>query len=475
MSSADDNKLITETGESFRDAVSNIDKSGKRVWIYPSKPKGKLHRWRLVVGYLLILIFFAAPFLKIDGQPLILIDVINRQFILFGMAFWPQDFYIFALAFLALAVFIIIFTAVLGRLWCGWLCPQTIFMELVFRKIEHFIEGDGNKLKKTDEAPMTGLKFIKKTIKHILFIAVSLIVMTFLASYVVGMEKVLSIISSPYENAGGFTAVLVMSGVFYFIFARFREQACIYVCPYARLQSVLIDKNSLIVAYDNKRGEPRGKLSKEIVSSNGDCIDCGMCVRVCPTGIDIRNGLQLECVNCAACIDACNSVMDKVKKPRKLIRYASLNQISEGLKFKITPRLILYTLALTLLLGIVSFLLTTRSDVEATILRAKGTIFIENPNGTVSNLFTAKIANKTFKTLELELKTDGIPGTVSIVGGKKLIIQPDKLIETAFFVEVPKSAIHRPNTKIFINVLSNGKKLYSKKTSFSGPMKGAVK
>ena len=467
----EDDPLITETGGSFRDSVSNIDDSGNRVWVYPSKPKGILHRWRLVVGYFSLALFFIMPFIKYDGKPFLLIDLINRQFILFGSAFWPQDFFILALAFLALAIFIILFTAIYGRLWCGWLCPQTIFMELVFRKIEYFIEGDAPKQKKLDESDLTVGKILKKTTKHLIFFAISLVSISFLTSYVVGIDTVQQVMKSPAEFPAGFAAIIILALVFDFVFAKFREQACIFVCPYARLQSVLIDKNSLVVAYDNSRGEPTGRRGKNTESSDlGDCIDCGMCVRVCPTGIDIRNGIQLECVNCAACIDSCNSIMEKVNKPKKLIRYASLNQIENKTKFRISPRIILYSVALTLLIIGVSYLLGVRSDVEATVLRAKGTIYILNDNGTISNLYTAKIANKTFKKMKLELKVEDMPASViRVVGQRVLDIEPDKLIETAFFIELPKSAVTVPNTKLKVGVYSSGRRIYTVNTSFSGP------
>lgn len=464
-----DDPLITETGHSFRDSVSNIDTKGNRVWIYPSKPKGTFHRWRMVVGYSIMALFFVCPLIKIDGNPFIILDLFNRRFILFGMAFWPQDFYIFALAILSIIIFIILFTAVYGRLWCGWLCPQIVFMELVYRKIEYWIEGDSNRQKKLDKMPFNVEKFYKKTTKHLIFYLISFVVLVFIASYIVGIDDIIKVISSPYNNLTGFSAVIILSFAFNFNFVWFREQSCIFVCPYARLQSVLLDKNSMIVAYDNVRGEPRGKLRRNSAyAAEGDCIDCDLCVRVCPTSIDIRNGLQLECVNCAACIDACNDVMAKVNRPKNLIRYASLNQISEKQKFKITPRIMLYSAALTILLALVVILLVSRSDVQAQILRAKGTSCIINNNGTVSNLYTAELSNKTFKNIKLSLKLENLTGNIRIVGNENLTILPDNSKAAAFFVDLPKSEANLPNRRIEIGVYSNSKKLTSVKTNFSG-------
>lgn len=231
-------------------------------------------------------------------------------------------------------VFIILFTVVFGRVWCGWACPQTIFMEMVFRKIEYWIEGDAAKQMKLKNMPWTAEKIFKRVLKYVIFMAISLLIAHTLMAYLIGVDKVIDIVTaSPYEHWSGFLGMLFFTGIFFWVFSYFREQACIAVCPYGRLQGVLLNKDSMAVSYDFKRGEPRGKIKKgEIQEGQGDCIDCKLCVHVCPTGIDIRNGTQLECVNCTACMDACDEVMTKVNRPKGLIRIASYNGIVEGTK-----------------------------------------------------------------------------------------------------------------------------------------------
>lgn len=469
----DKDSLITDTGVSFRDRVSNIDTSGKRIWIYPKKPKGKFHNYRIVVTIILLSLLFGLPFIKINGNPFFLINIFERQFIIFGTVFWPQDFHILALSFLALALFVVLFTAIFGRLWCGWACPQTIFMEMVFRKVEYWIEGDAKKQMKLDKQEWNGEKILKRGFKHAIFISISLVIANTLLAYLVGVDKLGELITSPITaNIGLFAGVVGFTGIFYFIFSWFREQACTYLCPYGRLQSVLLDKNSIVVAYDYVRGESRGMPRKnDPPDKYGDCIDCGECIRVCPTGIDIRNGTQLECVNCTACMDACDTVMDKMSRPKGLIRYASINNIEKNEKFKITTRIALYSTALLVLVGVVTFLLTTRSEIEATILRAKGTMYQKTNDGQIANVYTATIINKTFRDLPVELKLIDIKGTIELVGRTTIEVKSEEYLETAFILKLPESELGDFENKIKIGVYSDGELLHVVKTSFSAPIK----
>ncbi|MCK6619532.1 MAG: cytochrome c oxidase accessory protein CcoG [Calditrichaceae bacterium] len=460
--------------ESFRDKVSTIDEQGKRIWIYPKKPRGPLHRARAAVSILLLAFLFAAPFIKVNGQPLILLNVLERKFILFGLAFWPQDLHLFALTMIALIVFIILFTAVFGRLWCGWACPQIVFMEMVFRKIEYWIEGDAHQQRALNKAPWSAGKFVKKASKHAVFYGLSFLIGNILLAYIIGVEELFKIITDPPgQHVAGLTAMILFSGLFYFIFAYFREQACTMVCPYGRLQGVLLDPNSIVVMYDFQRGEPRGKIKKgaERVPL-GHCVECRLCVQVCPTGIDIRDGTQLECVNCAACIDACNEVMERVNFPKGLIRYASFNGVKSGEKLKITPRIVGYSALLLALVGLLSFLLLTRSAIEATILRTPGVLYQEVEEGKIQNLYNLKVANKSFDRLSVHLKLLEPPGEILLVGGEQLNVPEDGLAESVFFVKLPRAQLRGVQTPLRIGVYDGERLLETVKTGFLGPAGG---
>ncbi len=467
-------KLITETGHSFRDKVSSIGDKGKRNWIYPKKPKGPYHTARIWVAVVLLLFFVIAPFLKVGDRPFLMLNVLERKFVIFGNIFWPQDFHIFALSFLALVFFIVLFTAVYGRVWCGWACPQTIFMEMVFRKIEYLFEGDYKKQMALTEMPWNGTKILKRGGKLAVFFIVSFIIANISTVYLVGSDHFFKYISDgPIAHLSVFVTVLIISGIIYFIFGWFREQACNFVCPYGRLQSVLLDKNSIVVGYNYVRGEPRGRAKKNDPQQKGDCIDCGECVKVCPTGIDIRNGTQLECVNCTACIDACDIVMEKVNKPKNLITFGSLNQFETGTKFKFTPRIILYSTLLVVLLTIISMLLMTRNDVEATILRSKGTIAQKTQDGFVANVFTATIINKTFKPIDVQLKPIGVNARIKIIGNEEIIkVKSESVITVTFLLEIPVNRINGTRNNFDIGIYGNGELLYVNNIMFPGIISG---
>ncbi len=456
--------------ESFRDTIATIDKEGKRSWIYPKKPHGKLYNKRTVVSVILLILLFSGPFMKWNGHAMFLFNVIQRKFVLFGIPFWPQDFFLFVLAMLTFFVFIILFTVVFGRVWCGWACPQTIFMEMVFRKVEYLIEGDANQQKLLHKSAWTTEKIRKKILKHgIFFILAFIIANTFLA-YIIGIDNLKLLVTEGITlHLAGFVSLIVFTGVFYGVYARFREQACIVVCPYGRLQGVLLDRNSVVIAYDYSRGEPRGKLHKDQERSIGDCIDCHQCVDVCPTGIDIRNGTQLECVNCSACIDACNTIMNKVNLPEGLIRYTSESSIADKKKFKITSRIIGYAAVLLLLLTSLIILLSLRTDVETTIMRTPGQLYQIVDKDHVSNLYNIQLINKTFNDLNVRIVLDSPKGELKFVGNDVGLLQKDGVVEGVFFVTLPSSSITNIKTPITINVLSGDKVVGNFKTNFLGP------
>lgn len=457
--------------ETFRDHLATVTQEGKRKWIYPKKPSGRFYNARTIVSIFLILFLVAAPFVKVNGHPLLLFDFPNRNFILFSIPFGPHDFHLFALAIIALAVFIILFTVIFGRIFCGWACPQTVFMEMVFRKIEYWIEGDFKEQMKLKQAPWTANKLFKKTLKHAIFFAIAFFISNIFLSYIIGMDELKKIVTAPpSKHLAGFAAMLIFSGVFYGVFAYFREQVCTIVCPYGRLQGVLLDQDSIVIAYDNIRGEPRGKFKKNEPRSNqGDCIDCYLCVDVCPTGIDIRNGIQLECVNCTACIDACNAVMDKINRPRGLIRYDSLRGIEKKEKFRFTPRMALYSTVLIVILSLLSYLLLTRSDFAVNILRTPGLLYQEQPDNKFSNIYDLNIINKSFNPAAIELKLENIEGELKLLGDN-LNLKAQEKRDSKFMLILPKSSITKMNTPITIAVYSNNQLIKEVKTSFLGPV-----
>lgn len=459
-----------EDHESFRDTIATIDNEGKRAFIHPTKPFGKFYNWRSYFTWIYLIVFVTLPFIKVNGDPLFLFNVPEKKFILFGAIFWPQDFFIFMLGMLIFIVFIALFTVVFGRLFCGWACPQTVLMEMVFRKIEYWIDGDANYQKALKKAPWNAEKIRKRLFKFIIFFSLSFIIANILLSYIIGMDKVLEIASSPIsQHSGGFIGIMIFSTIFFFLFWWFREQACLIVCPYGRMQGVLLDKNSVVVAYDYVRGEERHKFKKNEERKGGDCIDCSLCVKVCPTGIDIRNGTQLECVNCTACIDACDYMMDSVGLPKGLIRYDSENGIKNKVKLAFTTRMKAYSAVLMILVGIEVALLTTRTDYDATILRAKGMLYQEQANNQISNLFTIKLVNKTRHDMPVELKVENYNATIDVVG-KEINLKAEGITESTFFIYLNKSDIKDRKTKLQIGVYSKGKKIKTVKTNFLGPI-----
>lgn len=458
--------------DKFRDSIATVTEEGKRKWIYPKKPSGRYYSARTIVSILLLAFFILIPFIKVNGKPWMLFDVLNRNFIVFGLPFGPHDFFIFVLTMIAVIVFIFLFTAIFGRLFCGWVCPQTVFMEMVFRKIEYWIEGDAHKQKQLNLAPWTGRKLLKKSLKHSIFFAVSFFIANILLAWVIGVDELIVIVTDPPDqHIAGLIAILIFTGIFYWIFSYFREQACTIVCPYGRLQGVLLDPDSMVIAYDYKRGEPRGKIRKnDFQSDKGDCIDCYLCVDVCPTGIDIRNGIQLECVNCTACIDACDEVMDKINKPRGLVRYASLNAIEKKAKFRFTPRMILYTIVLALLISLISFLVATRTDFNINILRTSGMLYQEQPGDMISNLYDINIVNKTFKEANISLKLENVNGEIKIIGSD-IFLEPQGINESKFMVLLSKDEIKKMNTPIELGVYSDDKLIAKLNSTFMGPVK----
>ncbi len=457
--------------EAYRDTIGTVDSSGKRIWVFPKKPSGQFHNYRIIATIIFLSIFFAGPFIKINGNPLLMLNVFERKIVLFGQLFLPQDSLIFGLGLISFFVFIILFTVVYGRFWCGWACPQTVFLEMVFRKIEYFIEGDRKQQQALNAAPLSTEKVLKKGAKALIFLLISILIAHTTMAYLIGIEETKVIITeSPSKHLSGFIGILAFTGIFYYVFAHLREQVCISICPYGRLQGVLMGRNSMSIIYDWVRGEPRGKLNKnEVDNTKGDCIDCKLCVQVCPTNIDIRNGGQMECVNCTACIDVCDDVMVKINKPKGLIRYGSVESIEKRIPFKLSARAYAYSVVLLLLIGLESFLLMSRSEIETTIMRVPGQMYQEQKNNKLSNLYDAQIVNKSNKNMDIYLQVADNQGVIRLIDGKKKVqITQGGKVNIIFFLDLDKSKIKNVKTALEIEVWEKDKKLETIKTNFLG-------
>lgn len=462
---------IPEEGE-FRDHLATISEDGSRVWIHPKKPKGRFYNKRKIVSYFLLVLLFGAPHVKINGEPAILFNIFERKFVLLGKIFWPQDLYLFAIAIILFVVFIILFTIIYGRIFCGWVCPQTIFMEMVFRRIEYWIEGDWTHQKKLKKAPWNREKILKKGSKHIIFWGISFLIANTFLAYILGAEELWKIQTSPLnEHLGGFISILVFTTVFYLVFTQLREQVCTTICPYGRLQGVLLDPNSMVVAYDHKRGENRAKFKKgedRAETGKGDCIDCHQCVHVCPTGIDIRNGTQLECVNCTACIDACDDIMDGVGMERGLIRFVSENGIKNRTGFQWTRRIKAYTALLIGLLIVLTTLLVTRQDFETAIFKERGSTFLTNKNGLIQNTFNVKLTNKTQKKFKITMELLDSKGSIKTIN-KKIVLNGQEEIKERILILAPYSEFKNGKKDVVVKIIANGKEISRKTVKLIGP------
>ncbi len=498
--------FLTEADEpGFRDHINTISISGKRAWVYPQKPNGVYYRFRTLLSYVLMLFFVSGPLLRWNGHPLFLFDILNRKFIIFGLVFWPQDFYLIVIGLLSCILFIVLFTSIFGRVFCGYACPQTIFMEMLFRKIEYWIEGDASKQMELDRSPWTQVKIFKKVSKLLIFYVLSFFIANVFLSYVIGIDELLTIITEhPSKHFLGLCMIVFFSFIFFLVFARFREQVCHFACPYGRFQSVLVDTKTIGVTYDSVRGETRAtyrarhsfalknlNFSKETLDKTdmttiskagkfGDCVNCGMCVKVCPAGIDIRNGIQLECIQCAACIDACDHVMEQIGLPKGLVRYTSIENIHNKVKKIFTSRHMGYAFIFFILLSCFITLLLRRSEIEALVLREPGTLYQKLPNGEISNLYQIKLFNKTFqnKNIDLKLYLDDAQLSKNVKARLQLLNTEKELRGQSFSLRrflliLPKEIWEKGSTNKAIQptiiILENGKIVTKSKTIFIAP------
>jgi cytochrome c oxidase accessory protein FixG len=453
-----------ESQSTFRDRPVNIDESGKRKWIYAKQPKGKWYVRRTIVGWLAIAFLVLAPFIKINGNPLMLFDIANRKFSIFGQMIWAQDSYLLALIMAVTVIFIVLFTVIYGRLWCGWACPQTVFLEMVYRRIEYLF--DGNYRNQGPNSKSTSTNYWLKIGKHASFILVSIVITNIFLNWIVGPERLFEIITSPIsENWFGFVAMLALSMFYYWIYAFFREQVCTMICPYGRIQGALLDSRTIGIIYDYKRGEPRG------AKNSGDCINCHQCVTVCPTGIDIKNGSQLECINCTACIDECNIVMKKIRKPENLIRFDSVLGVETGKRSIFNGRTYAYSAVLLILIVVLVITVSNRKPLETTMLRIPGSTFQQVDSVTYSNLYQVKIINKTETDKNIQLRmVSPKSGNLQLATGQTGL-EKQGMLESVLIVNLNKHDLAGGSTNIKIGIFEDETLLEVYSTNFIGPFK----
>jgi len=401
--------------------VTTINSDGSRVFLYPADVRGIFTRARVVSGWGLIAIYLLLPWIPVGGQPAVFLDIAQRRFHFFGLTLAAQDTWLLFFGVTGLGFSLFFLTALFGRLWCGWACPHTVFLDHVYRRIERWIEGDALQRKARHEAPPSADKALRLAAKHGLYALASLAIAHLFLAYFVSLPELWSMMhAAPGEHWSAFVFVFAFAGLLYFNFAWFREQLCIVICPYGRLQSALTDDHSLVIGYDTARGEPRGRAG---TPGAGDCVACNRCVQVCPTGIDIRQGLQMECIGCAACIDACDEVMVKVKRPTGLVRYDSHAGLAGGRTRWLRPRTILYGLLLVVGAGVATFAFSTVRPAAFSVVRMTGAAYFVDA-ASVRNQLLVRLLNKHAEPATFVVTAEGLPAGVVATGFAEPVTVP---------------------------------------------------
>jgi cytochrome c oxidase accessory protein FixG len=466
--------------------LSTLNEDGSRRWLRPRPAPGRFLTWRRVVAYALIAVFTLIPYIQMSGKPIILLDIVNREFTFFGKTFLPTDTLLLALFIVSVFVTVFFVTALAGRVWCGWACPQTVYLEFLYRPIERLFEGRPDA--KGRVKPVPGWR---KAAKYAVFLLCSLFLAHTFLAYFVGVETLFQWMQrSPLEHPTAFLVVAAVTGLMMFDFGFFREQVCIVACPYGRFQSVMLDRQSLIVSYDPHRGEPRGKLKRSPKKAagtrkeggdvslkvlpeepeQGDCIDCHMCVTTCPTGIDIREGLQMECVGCAQCIDACDAVMDKIGKPRGLIRYSSQAAIDGEKPSLIRPRVIIYPLILLTLVTAFIITLAGKQDADVIVFRGFGAPYAMLDSGEVANQVRVKITNRSEQTTTYSIAALGAESLRLIPPDATTVtLEPGEVSEQTLQVLAPPEIFERGKRPITVRVSDNDEFVEEKPWTLQGP------
>ncbi|MBX3384978.1 MAG: cytochrome c oxidase accessory protein CcoG [Phycisphaeraceae bacterium] len=437
--------------------LSTLNADGSRRWIRPRPSRGRYLQARRWVAYSLIAIFTLIPYLRFNGKPLVLLDIAARRFTLFGYTFLPTDTLLLALLAIGIFASIFLFTALFGRVWCGWACPQTVYMEFVYRPLERLCRGTPGRAKK---GPLQ-TSALGVFVMYGAYLLVSMFLAHTFLAYFVGVDQLrVWVTRSPAEHPVPFGVMAFVTAAMMFDFAFFREQTCLVACPYGRFQSVMLDRNSLIVAYDTERGEPRGRRSTKHGTADlslpvlGDCVDCGLCVATCPTGIDIRRGLQMECVHCTQCIDACDGVMSKIHKPAGLIRYASQAELVGERRSTLRPRLFIYSTVIAATFGLFAFLVATKSPFDVMILRQRGLPYQVSADGLVTNNVKVKLVNREDRPQRIRLDVL-FPEGGSVLGiQNELPLEPGQMQTLDAVLAAPRSAFSSPNLQAELLVTS---------------------
>ncbi len=483
----------TFSEDGFRNSLASVRPDGRRRWIFARQPSGPLYRARTALSVFLLGFLFLAPFITVHGQPLMLLNVLERKFVVLGALFRPQDFYIVVVLALAVLVTLVLSTVVVGRVWCGWLCPQTIFMEMLFRRIEFLIEGTAEQQIRVARGPWTRNRLLRAAGKHAVFFALSFVMGNVFLAWIIGAPQLVAIVTdSPANHLVGLIAITSFSLVFYAVFARFREQACIIACPYGRVLSSLVDERTVTVTYDAVRGEPRARLvanpagrglktplhplntpphplEARANGGRGDCIDCLRCVTVCPTGIDIRNGIQMECVGCTACIDACNDVMRRVGRPAGLIRHTSAQALQHGSSGRVGGRIAAYAGVWGVLVAAAVFLLATRPDLDVVILRQPGTLYATLTGGDLANFYTVEALNRSGDAAAFTIDVVEPHGATVTTLGPSPQVPAYGVLDARLLLRMPPASISGPSTAVRFAIRSNGRLVQEIDSAFLGP------